>query len=175
MKLTIERGRVLTLAVAILSLFMVACSGEDGEDGEDGVTGAPGSSSVATSTYTIAPGDWASGNATLTVPGLSKSIADRGVVAAYFTFDSLATDTIAWNPLPYSFSAGSGTFGTVGYRYRIGEVDITLRINNINPANFNVESYVRIVLIPSASLVSGVDHNNYEEVLQVYGLRDEEL
>lgn len=169
---------MLTLAVAVVSLFMVSCSGEDGEDGADGMTGAPGSSSVVSNTYTIPASDWSGGNATVTVPGLSKSIADNGQVSVFWTLDSLTTDTITWNPLPYRFVGnvgGQNQFITIQNTVSIGEITLSARLNTNAGVNFGSESYLRVVMIPSASRMKGVDHNNYEEVLDVYGIKNDEL
>ena len=174
MRLGFLKGKVMAIAVAVVSLTMVACSGEDGEDG---TTGAPGSSSVQSSTFTIADTMWNSGNAVINVPGLTKDIADNGVVSVFFTFDSLGTDTITWNPLPHRFVGnvgGTNQFITLQNTVSIGQVTITARFFDNTPINFNTETNARVVMIPSANMLSGVNHDNYDEMVKVYGIEENE-
>ena len=165
--------RISLLGLFIASIAIIGCS-----DGEDGMDGAPGTANVKGSTYTIMGTDWTNGNATITVPGLTRSIAENGQVAVYFTLDSLGTDTITWNPLPYRFVGnvgGQAQFITIQNTVSIGKEVISARLNNNGGVNFGAETNARVILIHSSSRVSGVNHDNYEEVLEVYGIKENEL
>ncbi len=78
----------------MVGTVFTACSGEDGE------VGATGNANVQSHSYTVADTSWSQGTATISIPALSKSIADNGIVSVFGSFDSLGTDTMIWRPLP---------------------------------------------------------------------------
>ncbi|MDC7244008.1 MAG: hypothetical protein PQJ44_08910, partial [Sphaerochaetaceae bacterium] len=125
------------LVALTMSIVMVSCAGEDGETGP---AGPAGNANVQSNTYTIMPSDWSNGNATISVSGISESISNNGQVSVFFTFDSLGTDTITWNPLPYRFVGnvgGQNQFITLQNTISTGEVTISARLNNNGGVNFN--------------------------------------
>lgn len=158
------------LVALTMSIVMVSCAGEDGETGP---AGPAGNANVQSNTYTIMPSDWSNGNATISVSGISESISNNGQVSVFFTFDSLGTDTITWNPLPYRFVGnvgGQNQFITLQNTISTGEVTISARLNNNGGVNFNSESNAKVVIIPSSSIVEGVDPTDYKALEAVYGL-----
>lgn len=167
--------KVAAAAIAMVGMVFTGCSGEDGSEGPAGVSGANGNANVIANTYTKVGTDWSGGNLTIDVPQLSKSIADNGSVAVYFTFDSLTTDTISWEPLPYRFVGnvgGANTFITMSYGFQIGEVSISARTTSNGGVNFNQETNYRVVLIPSNAKMEGVNLDDYEAVKAVYGIKE---
>lgn len=158
--------------IAIIGLTFMACKGDDGDAGP---AGANGNANVSAMTYTAPSSDWSGGQVTISVPGLTKDIVDNGSVAVFFTFDSLATDTITWNPLPYRFIAnvgGQATFVTVANNFSIGQVVVSAVAGNGTGVNFPGETNFRIVSIPSNGRVEGVDMNDYNAVKEVYGIKE---
>lgn len=185
-----KKMRAALAAMTIVALTFTACSGDDGAqgpagpagtagaDGVDGADGADGNANVQGITYTIASADWANGTATVSIPELTTDIARNGQVVVYWTTEAAATDTTTWNPLPFRFVAnvgGTPQFITVQNTFSAGQVTVSARLNSNAGVNLGSASNLRVVLIPSTSLVEGVDVNNYEEVKMVYGIKEYEL
>lgn len=176
--MNLKRFKVAFAAILMVGTVFTACSGEDGEDGAVGPAGAAGmngtdgNANVQSYTYTVGANEWNQGTARIMVPELTKSIADNGVVSVYYTNDSLSTDTIAWRPLPYDFRTSSGSF-IISNTYQIGQVDLKAfgAFSNVFSSSIpGVDTYWRVVLIPSSAKVEGLNVGDYEEVQAVYGI-----
>lgn len=174
----IKKIKAALAGLVIMGLTFTACSGDDGDQGPAGPAGADGNANVISNTFTLTGTDWSAGNATISVPALTKEIADNGQVAVFFTFDSLSTDTITWNPLPWRFVGNVGgtlQFITIQNTVSVGQVQLSARLNTNGGVNLGGQSNVRVVLIPSNQRVDGVKLDDYENVIQVYGLSENEL
>ena len=195
----IRKIKTALAAMSIIALIFTACSGEDGDqgpagpagapgapgtdgrDGADGTDGSDGNPNVQSSTQTVMVADWTAGNVlrdTLSVPSITQSVVDSGMVHVY----QKRTDSTGWAALPFSYIAFLGgnpatlTFQAV---YNVGEV----YLSGSNSFNANVapgdiypgDRDFKIVVVPSASLVEGIDVNSYEEVKMVYGIEEFDL
>ena len=78
--MNLRRFKVAFAAILMVGTVFTACSGEDGEDGE---VGATGNANVQSYSYTVANTSWSQGTATISIPALSKSIADNGFVSVF--------------------------------------------------------------------------------------------
>jgi len=168
--------RINLIGIFVACISLVACSGNDGEAGAAGPAGANGNANVQGYTYTLLTSDWSNGDAVVSIPQLSKEIAENGQVAVFWTRDALGTDSITWNPLPYSFGVtvnGSLTFLSLQTAIQVGSVTVQSRISNISRIDYNQNSSLRVVLIPSSNLVEDIDLGDYEAVKSVYGLKEE--
>ena len=173
--MNLRRFKVAFAAILMVGTVFTACSGEDGEDGE---VGATGNANVQSYSYTVANTSWSQGTATISIPALSKSIADNGIVSVFGSFDSLGTDTMIWRPLPYTFVAnvgGQGALVRVSNRHSVGQVTIAANLTTTNQGLNLFTSTFRVVLIPNTAKVEGVNINNYEEVKAVYGIKEIDL
>jgi hypothetical protein len=167
-KMNLKSFKVAAAAMVMVGMVFTGCTGEDGDDGP------AGNANVQSFSYTLADTSWTQGRATIAVPALTKSIADNGHVAVYYTNDSLSTDTISWRPLPYDFRTSNGSF-IISNTYQIGQINITALAaygNLFSSSIPGVDTYWRVVLIPSSAKVEGVNTSNYEEVKAVYGIQE---
>ena len=170
--------RINLVGIFVACMSLVACSGDDGAEGPAGPAGANGNANVQGYSYTLLSADWSAGSATVTIPQLSKEIAENGQVAAYWTTQAIGTDSILWNPLPYRFVGnvgGTNTFITLQNSFQIGSVTVSARSSNNTAIKFGANSSLRVVLIPSSNLVENIDLNDYEAVKSVYGLKEEDF
>jgi hypothetical protein len=118
----------------------------------------------------IADTSWSAGSATISLPQLTKSISDNGIVSVFGSFDSLGIDTINWRPLPYRFVAnvgGTGSLVSITNTHSVGEVTLFSNLTTTNQGINLFTSTFRVVLILSAAKVAGVNEDNYEEVKAV--------
>lgn len=165
-------------AMTMVALTFTACSGDDGEQGPAGPAGAPGNANVQSSNQTVLVADWTTGAVlrdTLSVAGITQNVVDNGMVQVY----QKRTDSTSWDALPFSYIAflgGQPTTLTFQAGYNVGEVYLsgTNSINaNVTPGDvYPGDRDFKIVVIPSTSLVEGVDVNNYEELKMVYGIEE---
>jgi hypothetical protein len=130
--MNLKRFKVAFAAILMVGTVFTACSGEDGVVGP---VGATGNANVQSYSYTVEDTSWSQGTATISIPALSKSISDNGIVSVFGSFDSLGTDTINWRPLPYSFVAnvgGQGALTRVSNRHSVGQVTIAANLTSTN-------------------------------------------
>lgn len=179
----ITTKKLFSALVALsMSIVMVSCAGEDGE------TGPAGNANVKSSNGEVAITDWTAGAVltdTLMVPEVTQNVVDNGAVMVYLKVDG---DTINdnWQALTYTRAiTGLSISGhpaqvemSIEYGYNVGMVMLSVK-NNINqdltavlqayPPN---DYLFKVVVIPSASLIEGVDVNDYEQVSTVYGIEE---
>lgn len=169
MKKVISKTQHVFMVLIIMLTF--SCSGEDGADGLNGATGQDGTNgedgnanvtSVLLENISFVPGE-----TTLTVTELNQDILDSGVVIGYLRNSGEST----WFALPLSF----GGFELFIQSIQLGS--ITIRANYVG----NVTDF-RFVLIESTNKsassssvyselkTAGVDINNFNEVMDYYGL-----
>ncbi len=171
-------------------LFLVACTPEDGKEGDVGPVGPEGpigpkgdDVNINSFTFSVASTDW-TGTATkadtLSLPFISQEVVDDGIVQIYQT---TTPGTPSWGALPYSYivvlnSAGGPVAAevTVQAEYGVGEVYLSV-INSLGAditvgPTFPGDRTFKVVIIPPTSKIEGVNHENYEEVEMVYGIKD---
>lgn len=176
-----KKMRAALAAMTIVALTFTACSGDDGEQGPAGPAGAPGNANVNASTFAVTTADWVRiGNSaisrdTLAVASIDQSVVDNGAVHVYQRF----TDSTDWNALPFRYltldaSGQSVTNANVQATYGVGEVSLSFYTDDRLLATIPDMDF-KVVVIPSASLVDGIDANNYEEVKMVYGIEEYDL
>jgi len=149
--------------------------GQDGNDGQDGSDGQNGSANVQSNNQTVLITDWTPGlvlRDTLAVPALSQAVVDSGMVLIYLRSTTNAT----WDLMPFSFVAFlAGQPATLTFQagYNVGEVYLSASNSlnaNITPnAVFPGDRDFKIVVVPAASKIDGLNLNNFEVVKAVYG------
>ena len=183
-----KKMRAALAAMTMVALTFTACSGDDGETGPAGPAGAPGNANVNANTFTVLQDDFTISATqvsqttarvrhrdTLDVPSITSSVMNSGSIQVYYSSSVFSDDTTAWTPMP---NVASG----ITFSNDIAEGEVRLNINYINTFQNGQASVVpignfdiKVVVIPSASLVKGVDINNYEEVKMVYGIEEYDL
>ncbi|MDA9312050.1 hypothetical protein N8371_05365 [Vicingaceae bacterium] len=173
--MNLKSFKVAAAAIAMVGMVFTACSGEDGDIGP---AGANGNANVNSFSYTVDAASWSQGRANISLPQLTKAIADNGVVAVFGSFDSLGTDTISWRPVPYRFVAnvgGTNMLVSITNTFSVGQVSLFSNLTSTNAGINLFTSTFRVVLIPSSAKIEGVNINNYEEVKTVYGVEEFEV
>jgi len=168
-----KKMKAALAAMTIVALTFTACSGDDGAAGP---AGAAGNANVDANTFSLTTADWTrTGNSalsydTLSVPGITQDVVDNGAVQVYQTFN----DSLGWNALPYRYltvdqSGQSVTNANIQSVYNVGNVFLSFYTDARLLANIN-DMEIKVVVIPSSSLIKGIDVNNYEELKMVYGI-----
>jgi hypothetical protein len=174
-------GALIALSMGV---FMVSCAGEDGEQGP---AGPAGNANVNSSNYTVLMGDWTTGATlrdTLSVSAITQNVVDNGAVMVYLKIDG---DTVNdnWQALTYTRAiTGLNVSGhpaqvemSIEYGYNVGMLLLSVK-NNINQDLTSIvqmppnDYMFKVVVVPSASLVEGVNVNDYEQVSNVYGIQE---
>jgi len=153
--------------IALIIALISSCSGEDGINGIDGVEGPAGLDGNANVTSVLLENiSFVAGDKDLSVTELTQDILDNGVVIGYLRNSGEST----WFALPLSF----GGFELFIQSIQLGSV--TIRSNYVgNGTDFR---FVLIEANKSANNSSvftdlkeaGVDINNFNEVMDYYGL-----
>ena len=170
--------RINLIGIFVACMSLVACSGDDGAEGPAGPAGANGNANVENYTFTVVQADWTSGVANLSIPSLTETKSNNSQVGVYYSTSALGTDSIAWRALPYRFLAQLGQtiqFVTFQYIVNPGNIQVTSQAENGQNISWANPFSFRVVVIPSNAIVEDVDINNFEEVRQVYGLREEDF
>lgn len=175
------------LVLSMIALMAVACTPEDGDTGPVGPVGPPGPSGGGPQGP---PGeDGKDGNANVQAYVFTVLNSDYSVYAnstqSFFmhrdtidlnevTLDVINNGTvqlfrktpsdIPWIAMPYYRGGISYNFSKV-----VGEIQIEASYNNSSPINIG-DSEFKIVVIPPAAMIEGVDHSNYQALQAVYGL-----
>jgi len=157
--------------MTLIIMFIFSCTGEDGVDGLPGATGQDGTNGQDGNANVISVllenVSFVAGEKVLTVTELNQDILDSGVVIGYLRNSGEST----WFALPLSFSG----FELFIQSIQLGS--ITIRANYVgNGTDF------RFVLIESTNKsagnssvyselkAKGIDINNFNEVMDYYGL-----
>ena len=117
---------------------------------------------LSDSDYTIhIDGDFYMHRDTLLIPEIDAAVMDSGTVQL-FTKESTNNN---WNAMPY-FRNGQA------YNYAIGTGEVPIEISYNDTAAISIpESDYKVVVIPPASMLLGVDYNNFDELKSVYGIQ----
>lgn len=154
--------------VVLITVLFFSCAGEDGAMGPPGQDGANGQDGNANVISVLIPNvSFVDGEKTLSVPELTQDILDNGAVIGYLRNTGEST----WFALPLSFS------GFEVYIQSLQLGSITIRANYVgNQTDF------RFVLIEASDKSagksniinnlknSGIDINDYNQVVAYYGL-----
>jgi hypothetical protein len=168
--------KILAIALMLGSLGIYSCTKETGPKGDPGVNGTNGTNGVNgnANVTQISFGSKAippSGILTLTLPGITKSIADKSLI------------------LTYGLRAGAGWFSLTGYWInnaltktyisRIFSQDPASAVHFeqlTGPATSETFDDIRVLVIPANVLVNGrsakppYDITDYESVRQYFNL-----
>lgn len=170
----ITTKKLFSALVALsMSIVMVSCAGEDGETGP---AGPAGNANVNEYTFTVTTSDWTrTGNSaisydTLSVSAITQAVLNEGAVEVYQTFD----DSLGWNAMPYRYL----TLNDAGTAVTNANLQATSNLGIVSLSHYTDDRFlapindmqIKVVVIPSASLVQGVDPTDYEAVKAVYGL-----
>jgi hypothetical protein len=134
-------------------------NGSDGNDGTNGNDGVNGTTAVTSWDYTILGTDWNQGRSVKELADITSRVVEGGVVQVYRqTVSTIFPDTI-WTGLPvepfsFGFKQDSIVFLTPGF----------------SGASFT--SVFRVIVIPPAVKIQGVDITLYDNAKMVYGLED---
>lgn len=143
--------------------------GQDGRDGQDGQDGRDGNANVRAYTFTLSDSDYtvhSDGNFymhrdTLLIGDIDAAVLDSGTVQL-FTKGTTANN---WIAMPY-YRNGQAYNYAVG----IGEIPIEISYNDTGAVVLPSADY-KAVVIPSASILLGIDYNNFEELKSAYGFQ----
>lgn len=180
----ITTKKLFSALVALsMSIVMVSCAGDDGEQGP---AGPAGNANVNSNEYLVNSSDWTGTNIkrdTIAVSAITQSVVDNGAVLVYHKSEMSTSSDSTWSALPYSYNItlNSGqqqiaAIITIRAAIEVGEVQLSA-INSLNAnitgsPTFPGDRSFKVVVIPSASLVEGVDVNDYEQVSAVYGIQE---
>lgn len=157
--------------------------GDTGPPGQDGQDGQDGNANVQAYIFNVAQGDFAvtasqSGTNfrlrhrdTLAVPEITADVMQDGTIQAFFNSDVFSDTSISWTPMPYS---DGGV--TNNYNYVQGSVNVEVTYvlppgQGGGPQVFPIGDYTyKIVVIPPASLIQGMNYEDHEMLQAVYGI-----
>ena len=134
-------------------------NGSDGNDGTNGNDGVNGTTAVTSWDYTILGTDWNQGRSVRELVDITSRVVEGGVVQVYRqTVSTIFSDTI-WAGLPvepfgFGFKQDSIVFMTPGF----------------SGASFT--SVFRVIVIPPAVKITGVDITLYDNAKMIYGLEN---
>jgi hypothetical protein len=168
-KTIISMTSVIAGLALTLGLTLTSCQkGDTGPAGEKGAAGTNGTNGVAniqTTTITLNGSAWTfdsaenSYDATLTVPGITQSIMDKGTIQVFM---GDATELV---PLPIAFGLLQ-----IHYSFSPGQVFLSLRLSDGSvPSSPGTEQF-KVVIIPPAMMKPNVNYKNYDEIKAAYNL-----
>lgn len=149
-------------------------NGTNGSNGTNGTNGTNGSANVTSNVYLVTGSSWIAGQAAISIPELTKEVAQSGAVLIYQN-DTLNADSTSWRETPYRFVAnvgGANTFITVSTTYSTSEVIVTATTSSNQRVSVSSNMYFKVVVIPPSSKIAGFQPRTYEEAKMVYGLED---
>jgi hypothetical protein len=174
-------GGLLAVAAACGSSGATGPAGATGPQGAQGPQGPEGNANVQVDTFTLTNSQWLwnSQYALETSPGsyteyftryynapfsaVTSDILTEGMVLVYFT-PSPITNAVQWEPLPYQFTDGAGSFTyNVVYETMVDTVRLHyffVTVNNENPtptlSSYDIPTYQFKILAVSGSIASGL-------------------
>jgi hypothetical protein len=184
-----KKVKILTYSMmALMLIFSVACdsdegatgpAGANGTNGTDGTDGQDGNANVQTYTFDVSAESGIGFN--LTVPEITQDVLDNDVILHYINIDTV------WYPVPGTGYNGNHivrAFNILDYAI-IRFVDFSGLSTTITAGTYET---VKVIIIESSSTTAGknslsstqqfynelenagVDINNYEDVMDYYGL-----
>ncbi len=156
-------------ASLIIISFSLISSCKKGDTGPAGTNGTNGSANVQSITVTTNNLSWSldatdnSFNSTVTVSAITSSVVSNGTVQV-FIGDGTSTE---WGALPFSYGKIQ-----YNYSYKVGQVILSVTMNDGTvPTNPGGQQY-KIVVIPPAARNSNVNTHSYSELKAAYDLKD---
>ena len=153
--------------VAAVTIIFTGCK----KDGATGPSGPAGNANVTQQTFTVSTA-WQGTSPEkyyfLTVPTLNSK-AMMGAVNIYYSWDN-----VNWSPLPTTVSHPTGLYSFT-YLMKTDTVRLSWFLSNygggaIDPYVGGYCKYINVVVIPPAMRKPDINHHNYAEVKQAYGL-----
>jgi len=159
--------------VSLLFIFMLFSCSKDGATGATGATGPSGANGnanvIGTTDYTIQANDWLSSGNTKYVNlinnSITQSIVNSGIVMIY----QKSSTSSSYTPLPFSYLGFNSTFS-----FSLNSVQLQLSYNNGSAFTISSSMTIRAVIISASNKMANpnVNWNNYEEVKDVFKLKD---
>ncbi len=144
-------------------------AGPAGPAGTNGTNGTNGVANIQTSSVTSTNGSWSydatedSYNATISYPAITQAVVDRGTVQVQIGNSS----GTSWVALPFAYFDLQ-----YSYEYRVGQVVISVVLNNSTPLANPGGQVFKIVVIPPASKSSEpISSENNERVEQIFKIK----
>jgi hypothetical protein len=175
------------LKISVVFLFIASCTfnGSQGPQGQQGPAGADGSQFEAIA-YEYQDITFSGANNYSVVLEFPEAdwdlILPSDVVLMYQLVDYDAeTDTDFWEPLPRTLFP---EFGTLLYTYDFTEfdakvfLDANFNLSLISNTNLTNNLIYRVVIVPAENTgrsTKSVDYANYNEVMDYYGLTDDNV
>lgn len=184
----------IALAFSFIALLLVACVAKDGDtgpvgpvgpagppgggsgsgtQGPQGPPGEDGNANVQSYVFTVDTADWTTGSsfsdASLIVSQITQDVVDEGTIQVF-----RGGVSGEWQALPYTslvgLSGGGATTFHYIFTYNVGVVNLRTftGIGAPFPPSSNLD--FKVVVIPPASLIEGMDYTNYEMMKAVYGI-----
>jgi len=155
---------IKTLSIVLLTSTMFFSSCKKGDPGPAGTDGNANVTQINFSSKTIPAG----GTITLTLPGITKAIAEKSMILTYGKVNGQY-----WYQLP-----GYGFTGTHEYRTFIEPLDPSTTINISMIVGTSAETFdpIRVLVIPANTIVTGrgttppFDISDYESVRNYFNL-----
>ena len=171
--------RIFTL-IAVLALAFAACEGPIGPAGPPGFDGLDGLDGVQASSiqYEVLASDWEDVGTPgengffraldISVPEITQTIEESGLVLVYYRL----LDENPWIFLPQTFVSHDPAFTEVfDFVYETGFV--TLLSSSTDRDATPHEGTVRIIIAPGVPVTkTAINYHNYEEVKEIFGLKD---
>lgn len=146
------------------ALFFTSCE-KEGPAGPVGPAGKDGTANIMTDTYTTTNSDWSYDaqlngyEAYISAPPITQDVAENGTIQMFIEEQG------SYMALPLIISNIQFNYG-----YEVGEVGILVTLADGSvPSNPGGMTF-KLVVIPPANLVKGVDHTNYDMLETVYEL-----
>lgn len=171
--------KILTIVLLLSSICFYSCTKEAGPKGDPGAPGAPGVDGNANVTQIGFGSKTFTGTGatiSLTLPGITKSIAEKSMILSYGkTSGSVPGTTAYWYQLP-----GYGYSAIREYRTFLESKDPASILNirmETGPTPSSPETFeaIRVLVIPASALVTGrgavpYDISDYESMRAYFKL-----
>ena len=150
----------IALAFSFIALLLVACVAKDGDTGPVGPVGPAGPPGGGSGSGTQGPQG---------PPGEDGNANVKSYVFTVYTADWTMGSSFPYNSLVSLSGGGATTFHYI-VSYNVGVVNLRTftGIGAPFPPSSNLD--FKVVVIPPASLIEGMDYTNYEMMKAVYGI-----
>lgn len=164
-KIIQSNAKKISMSIVIASALMFTSCEKEGPEGPAGPAGKDGTANIMTDTYTTTNSDWSfdaqynTYDAVISAPSITQDIAANGTIQMFIEEQG------SYIALPFIFNNAQFNYG-----YEVGEVSILASLADGSVPNNPGGMTFKLVVIPPASLVEGIDHTNYETLQTVYGV-----
>ena len=147
-------------------------TGAQGPPGSQGPNGADGNANVRSFIIPVSAADYADNpstpdwkEVTLSVPAITQSVVDNGMVAVYLSFAE------GWRALPFTFNAGSETT-SIFHFHSLGQVLLRATSNDGDPIKYAGNFKIVVVDGFAGKNMPELNWEDYEEIAAYFGLED---